>query len=1583
MFRFIARHLFRVTLCLAGLLLIGTAGTVHAQNIAVFKDLCGPAGCISQTSGTSPSVPPNAPVYYSITLYNNDPTPVTVDLQETFQPGFHALSSDCGTGSPPLPMTGGSTFLGPLLLPPMTTTICRIDGYFEYLSASQNNANNVVTVYASTDHLTSLATSNVINATVDGTAPIPTDVSVTKTATITSIDSSTGAVTVHYTVTIKNNGPNDVYDFLLQDRLSVPATGVPLIATYSNGLCNIVTGAGTSPGTSTCFGQVPSISNSPLTVLSTSPTDFLQWSYPTGTPGLLRSLDSMVIEFDVVITTLPNLNCVQNLLGNALINAVHFSFNVPGSTTTIQDSNAANNTASASVPVMINAPVDPTCGTSALQVSKTQDTVDLPGGLPWGSTVAYTITLKNLSTTQTIGNIKLFDVINGSLGDLVQAGVGTPPFTAELVSLTCPPGVCTGSVGTTQILTGYGDTKWMFGTTVYAPPNITDLAPLASVSFQLGLIFSNPGCDSYPDVARKPVINFVRASYQDTALGVIVMQSAPVTTYMQALPACQFTVQKSVDGSVSKIAFVPPAAPTSASYTMTFGNPTAQVATIGTLIDTLRIVQSDYASQLPVDYSYTCTPSPSGSVSGYPGSTPVSGSVNVIYTSLAQQGVRIIQNSSPVIFQPQSMLTCNVTIKVARPSAGDPNCARLGELENAAIVDSSAFYNPNLNWPSGTDAGNSAKVSLPLPQCLNLVVNKTVNPIWTTQNSLLPLNYTLTVTNFGAPILPTDGVTLSDNFTPNNYSASSPWTTVCANPSTCSVAPTWSPDPTLNPSTLNISALAQNQSIITNFPVNGPYPAPAPPPSGRLCNHAGAAVMSLSAGDWYAKDPATWQTDLCAPVFDVRSLDINKAVIFTPPANVPPVVAFTVNVNCSYVVSGVQYGPNTTVSFTFPLNPATQTVQNVPVGSVCTIAELPLPAPVAMSSCPSGFGVWGPVVYTNPDNPGGAPQSLTIVTSHPNRLGVENTFACEPAGMLSVTKTFDPSSPASQFPPSSTFPILVACTGRPNVVVNLTPPNYQQTVPDLPIGTVCTITELAPVGTDVQPNCYWDTSYPNGQSVTMPSGSVNLQVRNKLRCTGTVTIYKTFEPSTLASQIPSVASFPIQVACTPGSTTTINLNSSNNFQFQTPSMPTGTVCSITELAPVNAPPSANCHWAPTIYTKGQSVTIPNGSASLVAQNSWTCTGPASLTINKTTTNLSPIMMPNPLFPVTVNCQSGSSGTILFLTPNAGSQSVSNITAGSNCTITETAPPMLPPIPYFCQWVTSLIWSGVSHPNGSQITNVQGLPDPRNIEVHNDFVCIPPLPGTGALTVKKTIIYDTVDHTNQPNGDFQIFVSCTNPVSSYTLPLSWLTYPNSYQGTLLNIPVGSQCTIDETLPQVPSALPSGSMWVLTYPAGQQVTIVSGNQIFLLSNERINHIVPPGQSTLWMGKSFSIQGAFDPNHTMTFQIDVSCTDPSGLSVSGFPQTVSMTPNYVTYMDGSAAAVTYHVEALLNVPTGSTCSINEPTLPPLSASLATCSWAAGTPTYSHRNPGGSVQSGSSITLSVSQQSFEISANNHLICP
>ena len=110
-------------------------------------------------------------------------------------------------------------------------------------------------------------------------------------------------------------------------------------------------------------------------------------------------------------------------------------------------------------------------------------------------------------------------------------------------------------------------------------------------------------------------------------------------------------------------------------------------------------------------------------LSGYPQTNPNGpngvDTAQVVVTQLPQQGVRLIRNTQPVAFGPNSRLQCSVHAWVFPPPATDPYCS-LGELENAAVLDGSSFYDPNTPWPASTAPVCSprfaARAALPQPR---------------------------------------------------------------------------------------------------------------------------------------------------------------------------------------------------------------------------------------------------------------------------------------------------------------------------------------------------------------------------------------------------------------------------------------------------------------------------------------------------------------------------------------------------------------------------------------------------------------------------------------------------------------------------------------------------------------------------------------------------------------------------------------------------------------------------------------------------------------------------------------------------
>ncbi|HEV7880956.1 DUF5979 domain-containing protein [Bradyrhizobium sp.] len=1409
MSRFLAR-LLPLSILLAGVFVSGVVNTARAQ-VTVAKDLCGPAlgGPNACAVGTAfPVVLPGTAVSYTFSLFS--PTGMSVDLAESFPPGFVPLSTTCG---PTMPAAASQMFFGPILLPPNQQVPCTITGYFNYLPATANNANNSVAVYPAGNHVgTPLVVSGQVNAVVGPPSMIPSDVSIAKTATVTA--SSIGTATVHYAITVTNNGPNDVYGLQSQDRVSVPTTSIPLTVTYQgNGTCTqwvTSTMSGTPvPGTSDCFGAVPSTIHSPVFVPSTSPVDFVQWSYPPLSTSVLRSGNSMVIEFDAVIAVPIGMACQLVVGGNILRNEAHIGFNIPGATTTTFETMPGNNTSMAPVPITFNGTVNPNCGKPALTITKALLPPQTTGTqFAWGTTVNYVVTLQNTSN-QPIANVSLFDT-NATLGDFVSGGIGTPAFTAQVMGITVVP---IPGLGTAQPVTGYLNPRWMVGA------NIPSVAANSTVSFQLKIEYSNPECDSYPDVKAKPVLNFVRASYSDPTLGgnTITLQSDPAIAYFESPKPCNFQVTKKVTSAPQKIVFGQ-----NTNYTVTYQNLSAQQATIGTMVDALRIVQPAYASPLNVHYNYTC--SATAGVTGFTivgGTFPIAkaGVVQVTPTALPQQGVRIIQNLVPVIFPTNGTVTCNVTINVDKPGP-NPRCARKGELDNAAIMDQSALYDPNLPWPTNTNPGFYDHVALPLPQCFNLVVNKDAEikgvnpPPWTTQNGG-PLIYRLIISNLGDPIVASDLVTLTDTFAPANYAASQ-WTDQCffnfnflsaPQPLQCDF--NWSPPPTSNPSTLNIQALDHNWAASPSFQVPGPYPAPYPAKPGQLCNDAAAtlAVGGVKPEDWYPNDPSTWKTSRCVPIFAVTDLKVTKVVEAVGPAVLPASASFIVEVNCSLILNGTNYAPSQPLTFTLPPTPIpSQAVPNLPVGATCTLAESTLPTtPMLNKGCPSGLAVWVPKLE---------PKGL-VLQQGGNALEVLNSLVCvkgEGAGILKVCKVAGPGiaigTPFTFTAGSSTFTVPAGPAPGGTCVVG----------PSLAVGSNVTVAETMQPGITVSSivvapaNRLLGTPNLAGGTVNVSIGSGVTEVTFTDKKTGYLEICKKGDVAGSFMVNPGgLGPFVVPPgACSPA----IEVESGTVVIHELPTAG----ASVTDCNTIPANQQVACD--PKAQTSTVTV-VPGDISTMTIAMITNSKGkdPGTLAVKKTFNAPTGTSLPDltgVVFPVDVVCTPSGPSTTLNLTAANPSQVISNIAPGSICNVAEQ------PLTATGKCDKPLVSVALppTYQPGQNVT-IAAPPATTGVEVANLMGCVP----AGSLNVgKKMVPIPGAASPIPPGITFPVQVTCTPAGPNQIVNLT-AAMPNV---TLTGIAATSVCTLTELAPIGP--IPSNCEWAKpTYPIGQTATIPAGSTI----------------------------------------------------------------------------------------------------------------------------------------------------------
>lgn len=85
---------------------------------------------------------------------------------------------------------------------------------------------------------------------------------------------------------------------------------------------------------------------------------------------------------------------------------------------------------------------------------------------------------------------------------------------------------------------------------------------------------------------------------------------------------------------------------------------------------------------------------------------------------------------------------------------------------------------------------------------------------------------------------------------------------------------------------------------------------------------------------------------------------------------------------------------------------------------------------------------------------------------------------------------------------------------------------------------------------------------------------------------------------------------------------------------------------------------------------------------------------------------------------------------------------------------------------------------------------------------------------GSLTVVKTVINESGQVV--PNGAFSVDVTCGPSGPNTTLALS---RNNNFRDSLLYIPPGRTCSINETAPKAPA----GCRWLTTYPQGKGVDI----------------------------------------------------------------------------------------------------------------------------------------------------------------
>ena len=1023
----IVKRVMTACLALSASLLAGlpsTTSPVKASNHLTYpapsKLLCMDEPILSSPAICNATLSPEPfeHVFYAIKLGGvSTPAGGPFTLLETLPNGFQYLSAYCtvaGSGQlTPLNRTVlnlVSTFSSITLLSGQTV-YCFIRGYFDNPGAS---VTNFVTV--ADGNGVAVSTAGQHNANVATTSALQSDLSVVKTVTPGSVDITSGVQSLTYTVEIYNNGPQGVWIgaiFELFDTISISSAGVPMQVRFvtASGIC-------TASVNTDCLDPTPVTVASTFSTVTTVPLTVAQWQFPSAGPnadGEIPTNGKITLSYKIEVRRHPELFCAKG--GEALINKAFFGLTrINGVTVTdIDDTN--NTSASPDVQVETGLQIDPDCALPDLggpiKIFKKQIFPQPVLEVPWStnsfpnpsSIVRYQVTVTNSDVNP----------INVWLQDRVMQWAGTPPFSWIVDNWDCVlPAACTTglpvNVPTPTTLFSYFSTKKVWDKVDLTVPGRANNIN-GEVVLNIWLKFKPKSCDSFA-AGGNIIRNYGRVKYNFA--GSSFMTEAFVDTKMKPRPLCKLQVKKTVvPNTKKKVIFG-----STIKYTMTYVNNDAFIVRVGTLIDAVRIVQSNYAASLPFIYRYKCVVG-FGIVSNSPGTMAFSNwiSGSIVHTPLPSQGTRLIQNTSVMTFSPGARLDCTVEIRVFRPVSGDAKCLSsvTPRLENLALMDVSDFYNPNLQWPPSllytsshpwgatqptpvpVDLTNWSTVGLKLPKCYKFVVNKTVTPNLTWAPGGPTITYTVEVQNQGQLLTGQMiqntwyGPVIRDQFLSPSSGSIVP-SSVSVNPVVpCSIPANqlnWDGPPAQ--SRLRISNFPPGCTIRVKFDVKGPFTP------GNHCNRGSVSIQpfSFAQQDWYSNstNPILWSV-ACATVLKTASLTVTKVIINNSGDVLPASALFPVTVSCL-----VPFGPtivfSVDVSSTAPI-----LVKYIPVGSVCTITEsstLPLPTPgpgLPLFCQPPAVLEWQQPTY--------APFQTVQIKDPPfvNAVTITNTLNCNRQGL--------------------------------------------------------------------------------------------------------------------------------------------------------------------------------------------------------------------------------------------------------------------------------------------------------------------------------------------------------------------------------------------------------------------------------------------------------------------------------------------------------------------------------------------------------------------------------------------------------
>jgi Domain of unknown function (DUF5979) len=689
--------------------------------------------------------------------------------------------------------------------------------------------------------------------------------------------------------------------------------------------------------------------------------------------------------------------------------------------------------------------------------------------------------------------------------------------------------------------------------------------------------------------------------------------------------------------------------------------------------------------------------------------------------------------------------------------------------------------------------------------------------------NLPPQNYTINIACAPGPVLPSS-VTLSAGTTPGTGSFSAPIGAVCT-----MTEPTPSMPAAITAYCRSIGATGAVWDLPTIPPVTV---------SGR------SQTIAI-VNKWH-----------CTPVINPKgSLEVIKEVTNTVPGVLIPPQTYPITVSCAPATGG----PATVTQLPLSGWPgASGMVNNIPVGSTCTVTEQTPSTPALLANMCANQGKtfqWDPPVYVP------ASGSTTIVAGV-NVVRVKNTWSCV-GGTTTLTVTKRISNPGSFVLTNMNFSVTANCTpGGINTQAVNNGSGMGSVGFTVPVGAICTVTENTPLPTfpaAADQSCgpgkkaAWKPPFlgPNNGTVTVGASGAQVFVTNAWECvpiaTAELEIIKSFTTPALPVPWPQTM-WTFNANCNPAASQTvvnINTNSSSGTTITGSNanpitVPIGATCVIVEpaaslpvfssamsgiISTTHCGGTGHPEWnSPTYTYNGQTTATPPtitaaaGVNTVRVNNSWSCVPntPAGnqLEILKSVQGpLGTVAVP-PKFSadyiIQSNCSTASTpGSVSLNAQSDGTSDsdVFSVAAGANCNLMETAMPAFPAAAYtYCTtWGGNgvPIWEAPTFTPSSNVTI--GSSGVQTVNVLNKWKCVMNHPWM--LNVIKTV-QGPAGAPPLPVLPYVITRNCTGVAANGGTPTGSVTINTATTSTAVGlgglVTVGAHCALSEVQPPLPQS-----------------------------------------------------------------------------------------------------------------------------------------------------------------------------------